>query len=84
MCITINPTDSCTGIPDCMIAEGLRIATLDDEHLSILLDLILCSWPLEKAEVQKEFQAHWSFRDEITIIAGITMKGRRIIVSVLL
>ena len=50
----------------------------------MLSDLVLHSWPLTKVEVQQELQPNWSFRDEIAIIEGIVMKGRRIIVPAVL
>ena len=37
-----------------MIAEEIRTATLDDEHLGILAEVVLHGWPWTKAEVQKE------------------------------
>ena len=36
--------------------KGIRIATLEDEQPSALEELILCSWPSTKTEVQKELQ----------------------------
>ena len=62
-----------------MTAEEIRIQMPDDEHKGILSELIPCGWPLTTAEIQIALQPCWSFRDEITIIGGITMKGRRII-----
>ena len=37
MCITINVIESCMHIPDCMTAGELRLATLDNKHLSICI-----------------------------------------------
>ena len=56
------------------------MAALDGENIGILSELILHSWPLNNAEVQKELQAYWFFRDEIALLDGIAMKGRRITV----
>ena len=61
-----------------MAAEDIRTTTLDDEHLGILVELLLHGWPLTKAEVQKELL--WSFRGETASIDEIAIKGRRIIV----
>ena len=69
-----------TDIPDCVAAKEIRIATLDDEHICVLSQLILCSLPLAKAAVHKYLQPYWSFRDEITILDSIAMEGRRIII----
>ena len=45
MYITIIAIESSMDIPDCMTAEEIREATPGDEHLSVLAELILCSWP---------------------------------------
>ena len=37
MCITINTVQLCMDIPDCVRAEEIRTATLDDEHLGIMV-----------------------------------------------
>ena len=55
------------------------MATLDDEHIDILVEIVPYDWPSTKVEVQKELQLYWSFRDEITIMDGTAMKGRIII-----
>ena len=41
MCITINTVESCMGIPDYMITEERSIASLHDEHLSMMSELKL-------------------------------------------
>ena len=51
-----------------------------DGHLGMLSELALHCWPSKKAEVQKDLQPYWSFKDEIPIIDGIAVKGRRTIV----
>ena len=48
--------------------------TLEDEHLGVLAEHILCSWPSIETEVHKELQPYWSFRDEISMIDGIAIK----------
>ena len=44
----------------------------DGEHLNRLLE---CSWPSIRAEIQKDLQWFWSFRDQTVLINGVTMKG---------
>ena len=41
MHININAIELCMAIPDCLTAEEIRDAALDNEHLSALADLIL-------------------------------------------
>ena len=76
MCIITIAIESFTDIPDCIITEEIRIATFDDQHIGMLPEPILFGWPLTKAEVQKDPQLYWSFRDEIVIMNGIAIKGR--------
>ena len=45
--------EPCTSIPDGMTAK-VRLAMLHNEHLGLLSEYVLCSWPSMKAEVQKE------------------------------
>ena len=67
-----------------MTAEQIRLATLDYEPLGILSGYVCHNWPSTKAEVQKQLQPCWLFKDEIAIFDGIAMKGKRIIVPALL
>ena len=46
-----------------MGTEEIREVTLEDEHLSVLAELVLCGWLSKKADVQDERQPYWSFRD---------------------
>ena len=54
MSIAINAIASGADIPDCMTTGEIRLATLDNEHLCILSEYILCGWPPTKPEVPKE------------------------------
>ena len=54
--------------------------TLEDEHLSVLAELLLFGWPSKKTEDKRNCNPYWSFRGKITIIDGIALKGRRIII----
>ena len=47
MWISISTLESCIKIPDCMMAEEMRLATLDDEHIGILSELysVADHWP---------------------------------------
>ena len=58
-----------------MTAKEIKVATLVDEFLGLLSEYVLQDWPSMKAEVQKELQQYWEFRDEIAITDGITMKN---------
>ena len=76
MNIKVNAIESCTDMPDYMRSEEIKSVTINDEHLSIVSDYVLCGLPSVKAEVQKNLQPYWLFRDEIVITYSITMKGK--------
>ena len=71
--------ESCPGIPSCMTVAEIGVTAMEDEHFNALAELIFHGWTSMKAEVQKEMQAYWLFRDTITITGGIAIKGRGII-----
>ena len=68
MNITINAIESFMDISGSMTAEEIRSVTTDDEHICRLSEYVLHSWLSITAEVQKDLQPYWSFRDEIAII----------------
>ena len=47
-------------------------------HWQSLYSVVGNPW---KVEIKKELQPYWLFRDEIAIIDGIVIEGRRIIIS---
>ena len=40
MCITINTMESCTDLPDCVMAGDIRLAMLDDKHVGMLSEFV--------------------------------------------
>ena len=46
ICITINTMESSAELPQCMIPDEIKIATLDDEHIGKLSELIFHSCQL--------------------------------------
>ena len=80
MSLSIHAIELCKDIPDCMTVEEIKLATLDDEHLAMLSEYVLCGWPVTKAELQMKLQPFRSLGHEIVIIDRIAVKGRRILV----
>ena len=78
ICIIINAIVSYIDTQDGMTTEE-KLIIIDDEHLGILSELVLCDWPSTKADAQKELMKNWLIRDEITVMDGTAMKGRKII-----
>ena len=75
MGITINTIASCTHMPEWMTSEEIRIATLENKHIGILSELIICSGPSTKADVQKNLQPYWLLTDETAIYNGTAMRA---------
>ena len=48
----VLPSIQCTDKPDCMTAE-VSTVTLEDEHLGILKELVICRRPSTEAGVHK-------------------------------
>ena len=55
MCITTNTMKSCVDIPEGMMEEERRLAMLDDEHIGMPSEPVLCGLPWTKAEVSEVF-----------------------------
>ena len=45
--------------------------------IAVLPNYVMCGWSSTKCEIQKETQPYCSFRDEILVMDGIMIKGRR-------
>ena len=79
MGISICVIETCMDILDCR-AEEIHLVSIDDECIGVLSNYVLYGWPSRKAEVQKEAQPHWSFRDAITVMAHYERKNIIIII----
>ncbi|CAC5362482.1 unnamed protein product [Mytilus coruscus] len=60
--------------------EQITEETSNDDTLQILTRLIIDGWPDEKNEVPKEVFEYWNFRDELSNVNGIILKGEKIII----
>jgi transposase InsO family protein len=65
--------------------EPARLASLQeetkaDETLVELSDLIITGWPDSMQDVPQYLHPYWCFRDELTILDGLVMKGNRVII----
>ena len=48
------PVESSMDMPDYPTAEEIRSETIDDKHLSMVLEYVLCGYPSMRAEIQKD------------------------------
>ena len=42
---------------------------------------IIKGWPEHNDQIQQDIRPYWTFKDDMTVINGVIMKGRHIVVS---
>lgn len=60
--------------------DSLREETKCDSTLMKLRDFIMIGWPKSMQDLPEMLHAYWCFRDELTILDGLIMKGNRVVV----
>ena len=60
--------------------ESLQEETKADSTLAALTDLIITGWPDSMQDVPEHLHPYWCFRDELTILDGLVMKGSRVVI----
>ena len=60
--------------------QQIRQATQDDDTMALLKHTITFGWPHTVQELPKEFQAYWTFREEMTVEDGLILKATRIVI----
>lgn len=58
----------------------LQTETQSDLELVTLKDAVLKGWPKTKDEVDQTIKHYWNFRDEISYIDGLLLKGEKVII----
>ena len=60
--------------------ESLQEETKADSTLASLTDLIITGWPDSMQDLPDNLHPYWCFRDELTILDGLVMKGSRVVI----
>ena len=60
--------------------QKLKQETMMDPVLNKLSEIIVMGWPETIKELPLEVRQYWSFRDELSVIDGIIMKGKSIVI----
>ena len=60
--------------------DYLQDATKSDNELTDLSKLITEGWPDSLQDVPEHLRPYWSFRDELTIMNGLVLKGNRVVI----
>ena len=58
----------------------IRQETVNDGELQCLSETVLKGWPEYRSECPEPIIQYWNYRDEISIVDGIVMKGVRIVI----
>ena len=60
--------------------NSIRESTQNDPILKQLSETIVMGWPSEMKELPMCLRNYWPYRDELSVIDGIIMKGCRIVI----
>ena len=71
-------------IPVCMVAEEIRLPTIDDKHISMLSELYIAWHVISESQSTEKATAMLALRDEIAIMDSIALEGKGIIKLALL
>ena len=63
-----------------MSISQIQQASAQDEHLQCLKSFIIAGWLSTKDELQSDLRLYWSYRDDLTVMDGVVMKDRWIII----
>ena len=63
-----------------MSIPQIHQVSVQDKHLQWPKGYIIAGWPDIKDQVQEDIQMYWSFKDDMTVIDGIIMKDRHVII----
>ena len=58
----------------------LQLATSQDQHLQCLKDYIIQGWTERKEQIPQDIRTYWTFRGYMTVINGVIIKGRHLVV----
>ena len=80
MDIWVDAIQSLVDMPECIFIEEIQQASLQDVHLQQLKTFITAGWPHTKDELHTDIRLYWPYRDELSVIDGVILKGRCIII----
>ena len=60
--------------------ENIRQESEHDPQMLMLKELIIQGWPKDIKQCPLPLCSYWNYRDELSIVDGIVVKGNRIII----
>ena len=67
-------------IKDNLMSE-IRAATMEDETLTMLREVIHRGWPAVARVVPEPLMAYYHHRDELAVADGVIMRGERVVIT---
>ena len=60
--------------------EAIRLARANDPTMVTLQSVITSGWPENRSEIPQELRPYWNFRDELSTVRGIILKGEKVVI----
>ena len=60
--------------------DALRVAAIEDEEYSLLIQQIAVGWPTTSADLPTELRPYATFSDELIVSGGLVYKGHRVVI----
>ena len=76
----VDAIQSMIDVLECISILQIQQATVQDEHLQCLKNIIISGWPTTKDQLQIDIKPYWSYKDYLAVIDSIVIKGRCIII----
>ena len=76
----VDSIQNSINMPECVSIEEIQQASSQDDHLQQLKKFIIAEWPGTKDELHANIRPYQPYRDELTVIDGIILKGRCIVI----
>ena len=60
--------------------QQIQQVTQNDDTMEFLKQTVICEWSQTVQELLKEFQAYWTFREDMTVEDELILKVTRILI----
>ena len=76
----MDAIQNATDIPDYVLMAEIQQSSSQDVHCQQLKCFIITGWPDTKDKLHADLRPYWSYRDKLTVIDGIILKGRCVVI----
>ena len=80
MDVQVDAIQAITEMPECISVVEIQQVFSTNNHLQQLKGIIITGWPDSRDELHVDLQPYWSYRAKLTVIDGIILKGKHIII----